>query len=173
MTQNPTNETTATLPCEGCDGSGVRIPATPLCPLDVPPGYVVIERCDMCCKFPHDKAAAESTATDVKTVVCVEGAEHVIGWPRSLRPDLQLHLVADMLKTLRQAGRDDLAAEFDNCVRLATRQPGDEKIIEAAKELYIDNAYDIEIDDNAVVSHGDDGAFVAGWLWVGRDKDDD
>lgn len=45
--------------CEGCDGSGVRVDATPH--YTVPPvGYVCVERCDTCEKFDTDLSAAKS-----------------------------------------------------------------------------------------------------------------
>lgn len=43
--------------------------------------------------------------------------------------------------------------------------------IEAARRLYARNSNDdIEVDDTAIVSEGDGGSFVSGWLYV-RDEE--
>jgi len=42
--------------------------------------------------------------------------------------------------------------------------PRDEIYREMAREEY--GSDECEIDDNAVVSYGEDGAFVAAWVWV-------
>lgn len=56
--------------CEACGGSGIRCPAEPSCSLpDLPVGWVVVERCDLCERYPDDLAAAE--------VVC-EGAGSIV-----------------------------------------------------------------------------------------------
>ena len=48
----------------------------------------------------------------------------------------------------------------------------DDDLRRAARATY--GSDDIEIDDNAVVSRGDDGAFVAAWVWVRfEDEDED
>jgi hypothetical protein len=50
----------------------------------------------------------------------------------------------------------------------------DEEYREAARKLY-ESEGKVEIDDNAVVSRGDDpGAYVQAWVWVyDREKDVD
>lgn len=40
----------------------------------------------------------------------------------------------------------------------------DEELLEMAREEYASD--DIEINDGALVSRGEDGAFVAAWVWV-------
>jgi hypothetical protein len=40
----------------------------------------------------------------------------------------------------------------------------DEELRAMAQDEY--GSDDIEVDDNAVVSRGDEGAFVAAWVWV-------
>lgn len=68
--------------CEGCDGTGIRAPATPLCALEMPgPGWIVVERCDTCCKYPSDEVAARARYDVVRVVLCANGAEHVIALP--------------------------------------------------------------------------------------------
>ena len=52
------------------------------------------------------------------------------------------------------------------------RDPDDERLIELARAVWAKDG-EIEIDDNAVVSRGDDpGAYVAAWVWV-SDPDPD
>jgi hypothetical protein len=41
---------------------------------------------------------------------------------------------------------------------------GDEIYIQKARDEYTDD--ELEIDDNPVVSHGDDGVWVSAWVWV-------
>jgi hypothetical protein len=51
--------------CEGCGGSGIRCPAEPSCLLpDLPAGWVVAERCDVCERYPDDLSAAEVVCDD-------------------------------------------------------------------------------------------------------------
>ena len=52
-------------PCDGCDGSGIRPDATPHAGKP-PEGYVVIERCDTCMKFPGDLEAATAWGDDAQ-----------------------------------------------------------------------------------------------------------
>jgi hypothetical protein len=47
----------------------------------------------------------------------------------------------------------------------------DQEIIASAREQY--GSDDCEIDDNAVVSRGDDGAFVQAWVWVRYPDEED
>jgi len=66
--------------CEGCDGSGVRAPATPSCVfLTDAHGWVFVERCDLCEIFPDDLAAASSLFRDFKWIQCVTDGWHVLG----------------------------------------------------------------------------------------------
>jgi hypothetical protein len=67
--------------CEGCDGSGVRCPAEPSCAIpELPPGWVVVERCDYCERYPNDLAAAEVVCTDAKWVRCESDGFHAVGF---------------------------------------------------------------------------------------------
>jgi hypothetical protein len=69
--------------CEGCPGSGARVPATPSCHLGgLPSGWVVIERCDACERFASDLEAANSISAEVREITCAAGGQHVIAhWP--------------------------------------------------------------------------------------------
>jgi len=41
------------------------------------------------------------------------------------------------------------------------------ELVNEARQLYADRSNDnIEVDDNAKVSKGDDGAWVQAWVWV-------
>lgn len=66
-------------PCEGCDGGGVRAPASPSCEI---PGirepWFVVERCDYCEKYSSDLEAALSIAAVARYVTCTAGGTHVI-----------------------------------------------------------------------------------------------
>lgn len=51
--------------------------------------------------------------------------------------------------------------------------PSDDVVRAMAKSMY-EVEGEIEIDDNAVVSHGaDPGAYVAAWVWVPFDDEDE
>lgn len=72
--------------CEGCDGSGVRVPASPSCTFKrnpIPEGWVVLERCDTCQRYSDDLAAGQAHYTEARPIVCNSGGEHVIVDPKS------------------------------------------------------------------------------------------
>lgn len=64
--------------CEGCEGSGVRVPADPSCELDVPNGWCVVERCDHCELYGSDESAALAVSEHVRVLRCEAGGKHVI-----------------------------------------------------------------------------------------------
>ncbi len=69
------------MPCEGCDGNGVRCPAEPSCsflPGDVA-DWVLVEKCDTCDRCPDDLAAAEVVFYEAKWVTCAQGGQHAVG----------------------------------------------------------------------------------------------
>lgn len=43
----------------------------------------------------------------------------------------------------------------------------DKAVIERAREIYAEEGA-VEIDSNAIVSKSKEGAYVMGWLWVGK-----
>ena len=66
--------------CEGCDGSGIRWPATPSCVLPATDdGWFVVERCDTCQKYEDDLAAAEALFQDAHWTNCADGGAHAVG----------------------------------------------------------------------------------------------
>ena len=66
--------------CEGCDVNGIRSPANPSCMFDRDlTGWIIVERCDYCEKFPDDEQAALAILEEVEWIDCVSGGEHVIG----------------------------------------------------------------------------------------------
>lgn len=71
--------------CEGCDGSGVRAPASPSCEIEMPSGWIVVERCDACEQYPDDLEAALSLFREATWVDCRSGSGHVIANPQSSR----------------------------------------------------------------------------------------
>lgn len=67
--------------CEGCDGSGIRCPATPSCQLreaDLA-GWTIIERCDTCERYPDDLSAGAALFREVRWIECASGGHHAIG----------------------------------------------------------------------------------------------
>lgn len=64
--------------CEGCDGSGIRSPAEPMCRIAMRPGWLVVERCDTCERFRTDLDAAKSRYHDARWVTCANGGDHAI-----------------------------------------------------------------------------------------------
>jgi hypothetical protein len=68
------------VPCENCDGSGIRAPVAPSCPLpDCPEGWVVVERCDYCDRYPDDLEAASVIFAEVRWTQCASGGWHALG----------------------------------------------------------------------------------------------
>lgn len=65
--------------CEGCDGSGVRVPASPSCLLNVVDDWIIVERCDTCQQFMSDIDAADSVFLETRWVTCASGGAHAIG----------------------------------------------------------------------------------------------
>ena len=65
--------------CAGCPGHGVRCPATPSPRLPGLRGWTVVERCDMCDRYPNDLAAAAALFQTVKWVICANGGLHAVG----------------------------------------------------------------------------------------------
>lgn len=49
-------------------------------------------------------------------------------------------------------------------MRNTMTKPSDEEYRTTARVQYADD--NLEIDDRAIVSHSDDGAWVAAWVWV-------
>jgi hypothetical protein len=65
--------------CEGCNGDGVRAPATPSCHVQaLKQGWMIVERCDACQVFSDDFAAAQIVGTEPRWVRCEDGGWHVI-----------------------------------------------------------------------------------------------
>ena len=66
--------------CEGCDGTGIRAPATPSCRLPARyRSWVVVERCDYCERYPDDLTAARRLFAVAKWIQCASGGWHAIG----------------------------------------------------------------------------------------------
>ena len=82
LPDDPSDEFSET--CEGCDGSGIRCPAEPSCPLpQMPAGWVVVERCDYCEKYEDDLAAAAVVCDEAIWLRCESGGCHAVGRPKS------------------------------------------------------------------------------------------
>jgi hypothetical protein len=85
--------------CEGCDGRGVRAPASPSCKIDAARGrWTVVERCDTCERFADDLAAAHSLFRIAGWFECRNGALHALANVRTRR---SRQLRADMAESAR------------------------------------------------------------------------
>jgi hypothetical protein len=72
--------------CEGCDGSGIRCPAEPSCALaELPVGWVVVERCDLCARYADDLSAACVVCDRSRWVRCTSGGIHAVGYVTTKR----------------------------------------------------------------------------------------
>ena len=70
--------------CDGCNGTGVRTPASPSCRIDMPAGpWVVVEKCDSCDLYPDDLSAALATFRIAGWFRCESGAEHALAHART------------------------------------------------------------------------------------------
>ncbi len=65
--------------CEGCDGSGIRVPAEPGCRIPVLDSldWVIVEKCDTCDQYTDDLGAASTLFEEVVRVQCLAGGWHV------------------------------------------------------------------------------------------------
>lgn len=65
--------------CEGCDGSGIRAPAEPLCavPMDAT-DWIIVERCDYCDRYSDDLVAARQVSIEARWVQCAAGGWHAV-----------------------------------------------------------------------------------------------
>ena len=65
--------------CEGCNRSGVRVPASPSCTIHgAPRSWVVVEKCDACDRFEDDLTAALSRFNVAEWFRCREGGDHAL-----------------------------------------------------------------------------------------------
>ena len=46
----------------------------------------------------------------------------------------------------------------------------DTHLIQVARLKYCYRTDDIEIDDNATISHGEDGSWVQAWVWIPHER---
>lgn len=83
------------------------------------------------------------------------------------RPRLSAPLVLTIRSALNKAPR---LHEFNTAMTGATRGEADEGYVEAARETYVvpssGHGQQIQIDDDAVISEGEGGAWVMAWVWV-------
>jgi hypothetical protein len=71
----------------------------------------------------------------------------------------------ELLELLGQAKNPELEAWLQKLQDDFEVSPEDEALIAKAREEYVHDD-EIEIDDNAVVSCGEDGAFVMAWVFI-------
>jgi hypothetical protein len=75
-------------------------------------------------------------------------------------------LLLSAVDACKRCQQDSLAAALQRAIDEATPGPDDPSFIETARILYARHGGDVEVDDDAVLSRADAGAFVMGWLWV-------
>lgn len=68
-----------------------------------------------------------------------------------------------------QEGIPELLKSLRDTIERTT--PAEDHEIEAARDAYADD--DLEIDDDAAVSHADDGYWVSAWVWIAHDDAED
>ena len=55
--------------CDGCDGTGIRPNSTNHSGVDIPDGWVVVERCDTCEQYEGDLDAAKAYSPSGTTAI--------------------------------------------------------------------------------------------------------
>lgn len=67
--------------CSGCDGGGIRCPATPSCAFrkGALRGWTIVERCDACDRYQGDLEAAAVLFEEVMWLKCENGGDHIVG----------------------------------------------------------------------------------------------
>lgn len=89
--------------CDGCDGSGIRAPATPSCRFsNLRDGWVVVERCDTCAKYDDDLEAARVLSSTACWLVCDNGSGHA-ACPEADLPR-NTEVLADELRGVAEPG---------------------------------------------------------------------
>lgn len=83
--------------------------------------------------------------------------------------DDERSLIKASLKHITHQAFIDLATKIEE--QEGYVRPEDPDIISKARDMYADD--ETEIDDNPAVSHADDGAWVAAWVWVPAEESDE
>ena len=83
-TGNKRRRTTRPALCEGCDGTGVRVPATPACRIKaLRESWIVVERCDSCERYTDDLSAALTYFRVAGWFLCENRGEHALADSRT------------------------------------------------------------------------------------------
>jgi hypothetical protein len=85
--------------------------------------------------------------------------------PQSLHLSLPIDIVAALPARLRIGGFDETAAIVEERIDVGLGRDERLAYIEAARDIYAHEG-ETEIDDNAIVSDSEDGAYVMAWCWV-------
>lgn len=65
-------------------------------------------------------------------------------------------------------------SDVDLRIRTPEEQAGFMELVDKARQAYCQgSSNNIEVDDDARLSQGDEGTWVQGWLWVPNDEDED
>jgi len=96
--------------------------------------------------------------------------EHEIElYPSSAYIHLPVDVISELPELLHAAGHEDAASSVVE-QRRETIVPEERRAyIEEAVKTYLREG-EIEVDGSAIVSRGDAGAFVMGWLWIDEEQ---
>ncbi len=110
----------------------------------------------------EDQAYSKELAEVADLLAVVRDEAKVIDKPR---PAITNAEHKALVKELRRLKREGLS--FADCVGVFGSRKSGNRWVAAAERNYGEEG-SIEIDDEAVVSKSEEGAYVMGWLWVGK-----
>jgi hypothetical protein len=90
-------------------------------------------------------------------------------YPSSTFICLPVEVVSALPALLRAAGHDEAADSVETQTRERTVPEERRAYIEEAITTYFREG-EVEIDGNAIVSCGDTGAWIMGWLWIDEEQ---
>ncbi len=93
-----------------------------------------------------------------------------------MTPEQHAWLVAELeLMTLNLTENDPPAEEVEALARAVEIAPAFRPATpgEITEAIECHGSDDINIDDNAVATEGEDGTWVSAWIFIGKDDDDD
>jgi hypothetical protein len=90
-------------------------------------------------------------------------------YPSSTFICLPVEVVSALPALLRAAGHADAASSVETQTRECTVPEERRAYVEEAIETYLRDG-EIEIDNNAILSRGETGAYVMAWLWIDEEQ---
>ncbi len=96
--------------------------------------------------------------------------EHEVDlFPSSTFICLPMDVIPDLPALLRAAGHDDAASWVERQTSDCAVPEERRAYVEEAIETYLREG-EIEIDNNAILSRGDAGAYVMAWVWIDEEQ---